>query len=111
MVILQVVFAIISVFIIFLQCTPTQALWNPSIPGKCWDAAVFNDYSYWVSAYTTMTDIILAIVPIKVFWKLQMRFSTRLGLCIMMGLTLLSAIVTLIKATYLHLFTDRTDPC
>ncbi|KAM3069917.1 hypothetical protein ACMFMG_010624 [Clarireedia jacksonii] len=39
-----------------------------------------------------------------------MRFSTRLGLCIMMGLTLLSAVVTVIKATYLHLFTDRTDP-
>lgn len=28
----------------------------------------------------------------------------------MMGLTLLSAIVTLVKATYLHLFTDKTDP-
>jgi hypothetical protein len=110
MVILQVVFAMASVFIIFLQCTPTEALWNPSVAGKCWDAAIFNDFSYWVSAYTTMTDIVLAIVPITVFWKLQMPFSTKLGVCIMMGLTLLSAIVTIIKATYLHLFTDRTDP-
>jgi hypothetical protein len=99
-----------SVFIIFLQCTPTEALWNSAVAGKCWDADIFNDFSYWVSAYTTMTDIILAIVPISVFWKLQMRFSTKLGVCIMMGLTLLSAIVTIVKATYLHLFTDRTDP-
>ncbi|KAJ6124149.1 hypothetical protein N7471_011466 [Penicillium samsonianum] len=28
----------------------------------------------------------------------------------MMGLTLLSAIVTIVKATYLNLFTDHTDP-
>jgi hypothetical protein len=103
MVILQVTFAMVSIFIIFLQ-------WNPSIPGKCWNSDVFNDYSYWVSAYTTFTDIVLAVVPISVFWKLQMPFSTKLGVCIMMGLTLVSAIVTIIKATYLHLFTDRTDP-
>ncbi|KAL4819589.1 hypothetical protein BDW67DRAFT_181925 [Aspergillus spinulosporus] len=31
------------------------------------DQAVFYDFSYWVSANTTMTDIILAIVPITVF--------------------------------------------
>ncbi|KFY43096.1 hypothetical protein V495_04169 [Pseudogymnoascus sp. VKM F-4514 (FW-929)] len=110
MVIMQVVFAMASIFIIFLQCKPTEALWNPAVAGKCWDAAVFNDFSYWVSAYTTMTDIVLAVVPIAAFWKLQMPFATKLGVCIMMGLTLLSAIVTIIKATYLHLFTDRTDP-
>jgi len=57
-----------------------------------------------------MTDIILAIVPISAFWKLQMPFSTKLGVCIMMGLTMLSAIVTIVKATYIHLFTNHTDP-
>jgi hypothetical protein len=108
---LQVLLALISVFVIFFQCTPTAALWDPSVKGTCWSPKVFNDYSYWVSAYTTLTDIVLAVVPIRAFWNLQMRFSTKLGICIMMGLTLLSAIVTVVKATYLHLFTDRTDPC
>jgi amino acid transporter len=110
MVILQIVFAMASIFVIFLQCKPTQALWDPSVQGTCWSPKVFNDFSYWVSAYTTITDIVLAIVPISAFWKLQMPFSTKLGVCIMMGLTLISAIVTIIKATYLDLFTDRTDP-
>ncbi|PYH80047.1 hypothetical protein BO82DRAFT_120123 [Aspergillus uvarum CBS 121591] len=110
MVTMQVVFAMVSVFIVFFQCRPTQKLWDASREGQCWDASVFDDFSYWVSAYTTMTDIVLAVVPIRVFWKLQMRTSTKVGVCIMMGLTLLSAIVTIVKATYLHLFTDRTDP-
>jgi hypothetical protein len=109
--VLQVIFALISVILIFVQCKPTAALWDRSIQGDCWSPSIFYGFNYWVSAYTTMTDIILAIVPITVFWKLQMHTSTKLGVCIMMGLTLLSAIVTIVKATYLHLFTDAEDPC
>ncbi|RMJ28491.1 hypothetical protein PHISP_00618 [Aspergillus sp. HF37] len=108
--IVQVVFALLNVVIVFVQCSPTKKLWNPSSPGTCWDPAVFNDFSYWVSAYTTMTDIILAVVPIRVFWTLQMPLSKKISVCVMMGLTLLSAIVTVVKATYLHLFTDKSDP-
>jgi hypothetical protein len=108
--IMQVVFAMISVILIFVQCKPTAALWDHSIQGDCWPESIFYDFSYWVSAYTTMTDIILAIVPISVFWKLQMPRSTKVGVCVMMGLTLLSAIVTIVKATYLPLFTNKEDP-
>jgi hypothetical protein len=49
-------------------------------------------------------------VPIRVVWTLQMPLSKKIGVCVMMGLTLLSAIVTVVKATYLHLFTDKADP-
>ncbi|KAJ5161070.1 hypothetical protein N7492_006462 [Penicillium capsulatum] len=108
--VMQVVFAMISVFLVFFQCNPTQMLWNPTLGGTCWSPDVFDNFMYWVMAYTTVTDIVLAIVPIKAFWSLQMRMSTKLGLCVMMGLTLLSAIVTVVKATYLHLFSDHTDP-
>lgn len=108
--IVQVLFALISIVIVFLQCKPTQKLWNPTLPGSCWDPAVFDDFQYWVSAYTTVTDIILAAVPISVFWSLQMAYSKKVIVCIMMGLTLLSAVVTVVKATYLHLFTDKVDP-
>jgi len=110
MVIFQVVFAMISIFIIFFQCRPTAKLWNSSIEGTCWGSGIFDDFTYWLSAYTTMTDIVLAVVPITAFWNLQMPLSTKLSICIMMGLTLLSAIVTIVKATYLKLFTDHTDP-
>ncbi|RAO64996.1 uncharacterized protein BHQ10_001008 [Talaromyces amestolkiae] len=112
MAVLQVVFAMISAVLVFVQCKPTAILWDPRLlsEGSCWSADVFNDFTYWVSAYTTMTDIVLAIVPVTVFWKLQMRTSTKVAVCIMMSLTLLSAIVTIVKATYLHLFTDHTDP-
>lgn len=109
--ILQVVFAGVSVVLVFLQCRPTEKLWNTSVAGSCWSPDILNDFSYWLSAYTTLTDIVLAVVPISVFWGLQMRYSTKFGVCIMMGLTLLSAVVTIIKATHLYLLTNQTDPC
>ena len=52
----------------------------------------------------------LAVVPIRAFWSLQMPRSTKIGLCVMMSMTMLSAIVTIIKGTYLNLFTDTMDP-
>ncbi|KAK8880185.1 hypothetical protein PGQ11_001479 [Apiospora arundinis] len=110
MVILQVVLALVSIIIVFRQCQPTAKVWNKQLPGTCWSPNVLNYYSYFLSAYTTLTDIVLAVIPITAFWKLQMPTNTRVGLCIMMGLTLLSAIVTIVKATYLSLFNDQSDP-
>ncbi|KAH8673428.1 hypothetical protein BX600DRAFT_433057 [Xylariales sp. PMI_506] len=110
MVIIQVGLAMGSVMVVFLQCHPTERLWNPTVDGYCLSPNVLNDYSYFLSSFTILTDVVLAIVPISVFWKLQMRQSTKIGLCIMMGLTMLSAIVTIVKATYLYLFTDKSDP-
>ncbi|KAK8085555.1 hypothetical protein PG997_006826 [Apiospora hydei] len=110
MVIVQVIIALISVIIVFKQCQPTAKVWNKQLPGTCWSPDVLNNFSYFLSAYTTLTDIVLAVVPISSFWSLQMRPNTKVGVCIMMGLTLLSAVVTVVKATYLSLFNDQTDP-
>lgn len=109
LVILQVVAAMISVFIVFFQCDPPDILWDARIPGSCWTPDIFDGFQYFVSSLTTFTDIVLAIVPISAFWKLQMRTSTKVGVCVMMGFTLLSAIMTIIKATLLHTFNNQSD--
>jgi hypothetical protein len=111
MAILQVVFAAITVILAFAQCQPTKKLWEKTFPGTCWNPNVLNYFSYWLCAYTTLTDFVLAVVPARAFWQLQMPRSTKIGLCVMMSMTMLSAIVTIIKGTYLPLFTDTKDPC
>jgi hypothetical protein len=110
MTILQITFAMIAVVLAFAQCTPTQKLWEKTMPGSCWSPNVLNYFSYWLCAYTTLTDVVLAIVPVASLWNLQMKRSTKIGLCILMSMTMLSAVVTIIKGTYLHLFTDTIDP-
>lgn len=108
---LQVVFGIVAIAIAFAQCHPTQELWEKTLLGSCWSPDVLNYFSYWLCAYTTLTDFVLAIIPVSTFWKLQMPRSERIRLCVLMSMTMLSAIVTIVKGTYLPLFTDTTDPC
>ncbi|KAK6210537.1 hypothetical protein LQW54_006145 [Pestalotiopsis sp. IQ-011] len=111
LVLLEVFFALVSVMILFLMCSPVQYLWDKSVvSGSCWSPNVMNDFSYWLSAFDALTDIVLAAVPISALCKLQMRFKTKVGVCIMMGLTILSAIFIIIKATYLWLLFRAPDP-
>ncbi|KAM5353596.1 hypothetical protein ACJ41O_000246 [Fusarium nematophilum] len=107
---IQLILAAVSVVIIFVQCQPTKYLWDQSIDGSCWSPDVFNYSSYVVSAVTALTDLVLAVVPIHAFWKLQMKRQEKLEITFMLGLTLLSAIFTIVKATELHRFNDRVDP-
>ncbi|ENH74577.1 hypothetical protein FOC1_g10009997 [Fusarium oxysporum f. sp. cubense race 1] len=107
---IQIMLALASVIIIFVQCRPTKMLWDQSAQGECWSPHVFNYTSYVVSGFTVFTDLVLAIVPIHAFWKLQLKVQEKLEITFMLGLTFLSAIFTIIKATYLDTFNDRTDP-
>jgi hypothetical protein len=86
-------------------------LWDQEAKGECWSPDVFNHSSYVVSSFTVLTDLVLAIVPIHAFWKLQLKRQDKLEITFMLGLTFLSAVFTIIKATYLSTFNDRTDPC
>jgi hypothetical protein len=108
--IIQVLLAAITAVLAFAQCQPTKKLWEKTHTGTCWHPNVVNYFSYWLCAYTTLTDFILALVPVRTFSQLQMPHSTKIGLCAMMSITMLSAIVTIIKGTYLPLFTDADDP-
>lgn len=82
-----------------------------TVEGSCPSPDILNDFTCFLTAYTTLADVVLAALPITAFWQLRMKSSTKIGLCVMMGLTLLSAITTIIKATYLYLFSGKSDPC
>lgn len=40
-------------------------------------------------AFSAFTDVMLAIIPIAAFWRLQLKTMTRIGLCLLMGTTML----------------------
>ncbi|KAL9119649.1 MAG: hypothetical protein Q9187_003797 [Circinaria calcarea] len=60
-------------------------------------------------AYSAFTDIFLAVVPAVMFWKLQLKSKTKVGLCILMGMTALAAICAIVKTTKLNELADLTD--
>lgn len=121
LVITQVLSAAVSCVIIFVQCIPSEFIWNPdpALNPTCMSPGVVSGYSYFVGcrlkfmtlltivpadisvAYAAATDIILAIVPIVAFWKLKLDMRTKVGLCLMMGCTLFAAICAIVKTSNL----------
>ncbi|OTB02432.1 hypothetical protein M426DRAFT_322709 [Hypoxylon sp. CI-4A] len=100
--ILQSIISGISCVLLFVQCTPSEYLWNPTIPAHCFPPGLMSRYSYFVGSFTAMTDIVLAVVPIASFWTLQLPRKTKISLCLVMGCTLFAAICAIVKTTYLN---------
>jgi hypothetical protein len=46
LIVIEVVFNIIPIIVVFVQCQPVSRLWDPSIPGKCWSPNVVRDVGY-----------------------------------------------------------------
>ncbi|KAI1778659.1 hypothetical protein F4818DRAFT_306297 [Hypoxylon cercidicola] len=107
--ILQCVIAGISCVLLFVQCTPSEYLWNPIVPAHCFPPGTMSRYSYFVGSFTAFTDIVLAIVPIASFWNLQLPKKTKVSLCLVMGCTLFAAICAIVKTTYLNELEDLDD--
>ena len=40
-------------------------------------------------ALSAFTDVMLAVIPIAAFWRLQLKRMTKIGLCLLMGTTML----------------------
>ena len=97
-----------SCIVIFVQCTPTKALWEKIPNSTCWNPNISADLTITQSGKvalivfsmkTTKTDRLvalgafldfaLALIPITIIWKLQMIFKHKLALCILLSLGVL----------------------
>ncbi|OTA55119.1 hypothetical protein K449DRAFT_357701 [Hypoxylon sp. EC38] len=107
--IFQCVVAAISCVLLFVQCTPTEFLWNPTVPATCFPPGTMSSYSYFVGSLTAFTDIVLGIVPIASFWNLQLPTKTKVSICFLMGCTLFAAICAIVKTTKLNELEDLGD--
>ncbi|KAL8813669.1 MAG: hypothetical protein Q9200_000086 [Gallowayella weberi] len=85
-------FVTASLALIFLiQCRPLNAMWNPRVKGTCLSARTGYTAGYANYALDALTDLICAIIPISVIHRLQMNVRTKVALCILMSLGVLTA--------------------
>lgn len=101
--------SVICVVFIFVQCSPSSALWDHSVVGKCWSPKVLQYCGYFTScmfarlhkslqsaeiltslqAYSSFSDFVLAIFPSTWLWKLNMKIRVKISLAVVMGLGIL----------------------
>lgn len=90
------------------RCTPVSKTWNPYVPGTCWEPHVYPIYGMFAAGelpelspfpkdsnnrmrkgYSAAMDFVLALLPWKVIWKLQMKKKEKMGVALAMSMGIL----------------------
>jgi len=86
------------VLTLLLQCTDIRALWDPTIPMKCWGEATLHGLSYSNLAVSLFTDLTFALfIPVPMLWNLNVNRRTRLSLVGALGLGTFACAAAFIK--------------
>jgi len=90
---------------ILVQCKPIQRLWDKRLDGTCWNLKFQQYFGYFDGgeltaacplstlksylALNSFTDLVLALAPALVVWRLNMKRSMKITLSLLMGLGVL----------------------
>lgn len=61
----------------------------PTRTAKCYDPNIFKNVGVFNSSINIATDLIFALIPIPMVWRLQVNMKTRIGLAVILSLGLL----------------------
>ena len=106
---LLVVINVVCVAFILAQCMPTRKLWDPKIPGKCFEPHVQQYVGFFQASFSSFSDFTLALFPILIIYKLQMRLLVKIGLGCAMSLGLIATGAAIVKTVQLKNLTARSD--
>lgn len=77
--------------------------------GKCYNAIIFKNVGVFNSSINIATDLLFALIPIPMVWKLQVNMQTRIGLAIILSLGLFASAVAIYKTPMQANFFKETD--
>ncbi|KAL8826923.1 MAG: hypothetical protein Q9191_003497, partial [Dirinaria sp. TL-2023a] len=70
------------------QCNPIDSTWNKNIAGHCFTDAQLQRIIISQALISIISDVMLALFPIVLLWKVQISMRVKAGLCILMGVGL-----------------------
>ncbi|KAL9012636.1 MAG: hypothetical protein Q9173_002606 [Seirophora scorigena] len=92
-----VVTNIVLTLLWILQCNPAAGAWNKEIPAKCFTDAQLLRIIISQAIISIVSDVVLALSPIVLLWRVQIERRVKVGLCTLMGLGLVTAICCTIR--------------
>ncbi|KAL2782683.1 hypothetical protein BJX66DRAFT_345611 [Aspergillus keveii] len=93
---INIITSIPILFIVWFQCSPVNALWDPRRQGQC-DYRVSVYYTYVVGSIAALTDFYLAIIPIIILKPLHITTRRKAGLCFLMGCGVFAGIAAILR--------------
>jgi len=94
------------------QCIPVRALWElpGSVPtAKCWNKDISVNFGYSQGSYGVFMDFALALMPMSIFWHLQLKMVQKAALCFFMGLGVFTGVAAIFKTVQLKHLGTSTD--
>ncbi|KAH7186231.1 uncharacterized protein B0J16DRAFT_267670 [Fusarium flagelliforme] len=91
-------------FISIFQCKPISFAWDKYQPGKCIDLNVAISLTVTYSITAVITDLIFAILPGFIIWKLQLKKKTKYFLIPLLAMGCLASVAVIARFPYLALF-------
>ncbi|KAL8686235.1 MAG: hypothetical protein Q9224_005512 [Gallowayella concinna] len=97
----------LSCFLFLGICRPLRAHWDVGVEGKCLSKRQIMAVVASQGAFSVLSDIILATIPLFFLRKLQISLRTKLLLCVLMGAGYITAGCSLVRT----ILSDRVlDP-
>lgn len=97
----------------FVQCTPRAHQWDlQHVPGSCWDPSVVLNLSYFTGFYSGVIDVLFAVYPSFIIWRLQMPMYRKVVISASLGGGLIAAVAAFYKMTHVSELSEesKTDP-
>ncbi|KAJ3529672.1 hypothetical protein NM208_g9654 [Fusarium decemcellulare] len=82
----------------FAITLPLQRVWDPSVPGTCWNKKRLLHYQLFAAYYSAILDFILAFLPWPILMRMSMLRRERLGVAVAMSLGAIAGITGIVKA-------------
>ena len=79
----------LNALFLWFRCTPVAKTWNPYLEGTCWSPEVYPIFGMCAAGYSALLDFILALLPWKILWGLQMKAREKFGVGIAMSMGIL----------------------
>ena len=73
-------------FLNIFQCNPVDKAWNLGVPGQCFSPQMVMNILIAQGVFSFVTDFICAAFPIVLLRNLNIRKQTKIALCCLMGL-------------------------
>lgn len=91
-IVIQVIWGIVCVILLNVQCTPHEAIWKIWMPrDQCFNLIPVQLGS---GAIQLGCDVIMLLLPQKTIWQLQLSWKKRLGVSVIFGLGILYVFYT-----------------
>ena len=93
---MNIIFNIPQILMIWLQCSPVNALWDPLRQSQC-NQRKSVYYTYFVGAIAALSDFYLAVIPIHMLLPLRIDRKLKWGLSFLMGCGVFAGVAAIVR--------------